>query len=193
MNVVRFLAVATVAGQVLAVALAALLVLGLLQRRSPRSVARRLAGRVSDVALPVAALVAVTGMLGSLYLSEVMHLPPCLLCWWQRILLYPQTAVLGVGAWFRDRSATRYSLVLSLLGVGVAAYHVLLQAGAGIFTPCGGGELISCTSVQVLEFGYVTIPVMSLTAFVLVTLLSAVKLVRWNDGASDESGERRGA
>jgi len=190
----RFLATATIAGQVAAVGLLALLVAALLARRSPSSRVRVLAQRLSTVSLQAAGLVVLGGVFGSLYLSDVMHLPPCLLCWWQRLLLYPQALVLGIGIWFRDRHAARYTLALSLVGAGVAIYHILLQTGVGLLAPCGGGELVSCTSIQILEYGYITIPVMSLTAFALVSLLSLFTLVRWNGagsgGLSDASAQR---
>jgi disulfide bond formation protein DsbB len=187
MSATRFLATATIAGQIAAIGLLAFFVAALIARRNPASRVRQFAQRLSAVGLQAAGLVVLGGVFGSLYLSEVMHLPPCVLCWWQRLLLYPQALVLGIGVWFRDRDAARYSLALSLVGVGVAIYHIMLQTGVGLLAPCGGGELVSCTSIQVLEYGYVTIPVMSLTAFALVSLLSLFTLVRWNGADSSDA------
>ncbi|MFO0702817.1 MAG: disulfide bond formation protein B [Candidatus Andersenbacteria bacterium] len=134
--------------------------------------------------MPLAAFTAFAATFGSLYLSEGAHLEPCLLCWWQRVLMYPQAVILGLAAWRRERTALLYSLWLSVIGAGVAIYHIALQSGLGLLAPCGGGALVSCTTIQVQEFGYVTIPVMSLTGFGLLVLLAIFGLVRWPAAAT---------
>jgi disulfide bond formation protein DsbB len=63
---------------------------------------------------------------GSLFLSEVIGWTPCVLCWYQRILMYPLTVILAVGIWRRDRGVYLYVLPLSILGVGTSLYHYLL-------------------------------------------------------------------
>ncbi|MGQ4555196.1 disulfide bond formation protein B [Halobellus sp. GM3] len=123
--------------------------------------------------LGLATLVAFVGTAGSLYFSLGLGLVPCELCWYQRILLYPLTVVLGV-ATLEDRpTVVRTVLPLSGLGLVVAAYHVLLQIDPVIGSTCsvGGG----CAAVLYpMAGGLLTIPRLSLLAFVLVTGLSAV-------------------
>jgi disulfide bond formation protein DsbB len=139
------------------------------------------------VVLAAATLVAATATAGSLYFSLGLGLVPCELCWYQRILMYPLVVVLGVAA-VDDRAAVyRTVLPLSVAGAAVASYHVYLQVAPSAGSGCtiGGG----CSAVQYAMFdGLVTIPRLSLVAFVLVTLLTASVAVgredEWNPEAS---------
>ena len=123
--------------------------------------------RSIDTRLSLAAgtLVAAVATAGSLYLSLGLGLIPCELCWYQRILMYPLVVVLGVAALEDRPSVVRTVLPLSLLGIGVAAYHSILQVTADQ-TTCTVG---SCGSIQYQVLG-LTIPNLSLLAFVLVSL-----------------------
>jgi len=107
---------------------------------------------------------------GSLFFSEVMQLPPCLLCWYQRILMYPLVIVLTVGILLRDKRMKYYALPLSLLGLSISIYHNLLYYGIipESLAPCTMG--ISCTTRQIEWLGFITIPLMALTAFIVITL-----------------------
>lgn len=108
-------------------------------------------------------------MLGSLYFSEIMKLPPCVLCWYQRILMYPLVAILAVGILERNKRIYRYVLPLSITGLIIAVYHNLLyyKILPESIQPCTAG--ISCTTRQIEWFGFITIPLMSLTAFAIIT------------------------
>lgn len=114
--------------------------------------------------------VALVATVGSLFFSEVMLLPPCVLCWYQRIAMYPLVVILGVGIILGDRRVKFYALPVCLGGLVVAVYHNLLYYGIlpESIAPCTQG--ISCTSVQLEWLGFITIPLLSLTAFVLITL-----------------------
>lgn len=116
------------------------------------------------------ALVAAVATAGSLYLSLGMGLIPCELCWYQRILMYPLVVVFGVAV-VEGRSAVyRTVLPLSILGASIAAYHSWLQiAGSGLQCGVGGG----CGAVLLRVFG-LTIPNLSLIAFLLVTVTAVV-------------------
>lgn len=107
---------------------------------------------------------------GSLFFSEVMQLPPCVLCWYQRIAMYPLAAILTVGILSRDSHVRRYVLPLALIGLTIAVYHNLLYYGIlpESITPCTAG--VSCTSRQIEWLGFITIPLMSLTAFTIIIL-----------------------
>ena len=128
---------------------------------------------VSDRAWTVlfgAWLTATLATLGSLFFSEVMRLPPCLLCWYQRILMYPLVVVFTVGLLTRDLHVARYAWPLAIGGFGVAVYHNLLYYHLipESIAPCTTG--VSCTDRQIEWLGFITIPLLSLTAFTLVIL-----------------------
>lgn len=106
---------------------------------------------------------------GSLYFSEVMRLPPCVLCWYQRIAMYPLVVVLAVAIVLRETRLRAYALPLSLTGLAISAYHNLLYYGVipeGISTCMAG---VSCTARQIEWFGFVTIPLMALIAFSVIS------------------------
>jgi disulfide bond formation protein DsbB len=121
---------------------------------------------------PIALLSAWTATLGSLYMSEVLGWIPCLLCWYQRILMYPLAVILLVGLLRRDRGLHWYVLPLSIGGIVVSLYHYLL-----IMTnwfpppPCNTG--VPCT-VDYINFvgplSFVKVPFLALTAFIIITL-----------------------
>ena len=109
--------------------------------------------------------------LGSLFLSEVMGHLPCLLCWYQRICMYPLVLILPAGLFPFDRNIVRYALPLSVAGTLISIFHLLLAAGyiPESIKPCVQG--IPCSEVQVVWFGFVTIPLLSVASFLLITAL----------------------
>lgn len=120
--------------------------------------------------LLLAAWLLVTGAsLGSLFFSEVMDLAPCSLCWYQRVFMFPLVIVLFMGLFPFDSKVARYALPLSAAGTLVALYHVLVQSGVvpESATPCSKG--VSCADVDLLVFGFASIPMLSLLAFGAVT------------------------
>lgn len=123
-----------------------------------------------DFLLYAAWAVALLATVGSLFFSEVMGLPPCVLCWYQRIAMYPLVPVIATGILVRDRRVRAYALPLALAGLAVSVYHNLLYYGVipETLTPCSEGA--SCTERQIEWFGFVTIPLMGLASFVAVAL-----------------------
>lgn len=111
--------------------------------------------------------VAAIATVGSLYFSEVMGFPPCGLCWYQRVFMYPLVVVLGVAALEENASVWTTALPLSGLGLVTAVYHVVFQATATPGTQCTIGS--GCGAVYWEGLGIFTIPRLSLLAFVLVT------------------------
>ena len=116
-------------------------------------------------------MVALAGALGSLFFGEVMKLPPCTLCWYQRICLFPLVSVLAVGIGLRDLLLGIYAAPLVLAGLGIALYHNGVQAGLipETLTPCTGTS--SCGEKQLELMGFITIPMLSASAFAAVGLL----------------------
>jgi len=130
----------------------------------------------SPIGLWLAFAVAATATAGSLYFSEIGHLVPCTLCWYQRIAMYPLALVLGIAAWRDDVGVRRYAIPLAGVGAVVSAYHVALQRLPGL--PSGACSLDTpCSAIELERFGFVTIPVMALIGFgsiiVVLTLLTA--------------------
>jgi disulfide bond formation protein DsbB len=113
---------------------------------------------------------ALLATLGSLFFSEVLLLPPCALCWYQRIFMYPLVAILTVGILLRDPRLKYYVLPLSVIGLGISIYHNLLYYGfiAESLGPCMLG--VSCTTRQIEWMGFISIPLLALTAFTVITL-----------------------
>jgi disulfide bond formation protein DsbB len=113
---------------------------------------------------------ALIATLGSLYFSEIRHFTPCVLCWYQRILMYPLVLIIAVGILKKDKQVYQYVFPLSLIGFGIAFYHVLLQNGIlpESIAPCVLGA--SCIQKHVGYFGFITIPLLSLTAFAVINI-----------------------
>ena len=155
-----FLAILAVVAQTIVVLAAVLAV-----------VARRWLGPVRDtmtgMGVPFALVVAAIATSGSLYFSEIAHFVPCRLCWWQRYAMYPLVPILLL-AWLRPTwRLWRLAAPMALVGTAIAAYHVVIERWPTLeVTSCSRTN--PCTIRWVEEFGYVTIPVMSLSAFVLI-------------------------
>jgi len=110
-------------------------------------------------------LVASISTLGSLFFSYVMGFAPCVLCWYQRIFLFPLVILLALGLFPLDKSVVKYALPLAAAGWLTAVYHNLLYAGIipESIQPCSRG--VSCTEEYIKLFGFVSIPLLSLLSF----------------------------
>jgi disulfide bond formation protein DsbB len=115
--------------------------------------------------LGLAWLAAATATLGSLYFSEIVGFVPCLLCWYQRIAMYPLVVVLGVAALTRDARVWRYVLPIVTLGVLISSYHVLIQFRPALDVVACSAD-VPCTARYLAVFGFVSIPVMASGGFV---------------------------
>lgn len=109
--------------------------------------------------------------LGSLFLSDVMMFPPCTLCWYQRIFMYPLLLILLVGLLTNDKNILRYTTPFVGLGWLFAVYHNLLQYNIipETASPCSQG--VPCSAKYMEVFGFITIPMLSLLAFSLLAVL----------------------
>lgn len=128
---------------------------------------------VGDQALSLAFVVAAVATAGSLYFSEVAHFPPCSLCWYQRICMYPLVPLLGIAAWRRDTGIRLYAAALAGIGALVSTYHVVLERYPTLeSSACDPTN--PCTLIWVRRFGYLTIPAMALSGFAVILTLLAV-------------------
>lgn len=168
--IINFTTISVVALQVFAVVLALAL---LLRRRVV--LADRLITSLAPAALGIATVVALAATFGSLFLSSVAGFPPCDLCWWQRIFMYSSAVILSYALITRQRVLVRATTPLLVLGGLVALYHTYLQAvpTTNLALPCDENG-ISCGTRYIYAFGYLSIPLMALTVFVLILLLYRV-------------------
>jgi disulfide bond formation protein DsbB len=159
----------------------ATIVLAVMHRRNPDSTAGYLFDDVRRNAVWFAFPVALVTTLGSLYLSQIAHFVPCPLCWYQRICMYPLFVALLVGGLRRDREVWAYVLPPALVGAVIAIYHTQLQAFPKQAHFCTIGA-DSCLTRWVWEFGFVSIPFMSLAAFTfIITMMLVVRSDRSDD------------
>ncbi|MEM1206930.1 MAG: disulfide bond formation protein B [Acidobacteriota bacterium] len=115
--------------------------------------------------------VAAAGTAGSLFFSEVMELPPCVLCWYQRICLFPLVVILARALFPLDTRVVRYALPIAVLGWLTAGYHNLIYLGVvpENLQPCSRG--VPCSQESATWFGFLSIPLLSLLGFTLITVL----------------------
>lgn len=115
--------------------------------------------------------VATVATAGSLWFSEGADFIPCRLCWFQRIAMYPLVIVLLVGAILKDRRAFWYAIPFPLIGMLISAYHVYIEVNPESESQGCKTSGAPCSTKWIDEFGYMTIPVLAGSAFVLIALL----------------------
>lgn len=135
-----------------------------------RSEEERRRSPLGSYLLYLAWVVSVVATLGSLYFSEIRGFIPCELCWYQRILMYPLSVILGIAAYHNDLRIKKYVLPFSIIGTCVSLYHYMLQKvpGFALARPCVQG--VPCDAMYINWFGFITIPFLALVAFILITI-----------------------
>lgn len=147
-------------------------------------------------------LTSLVAMLGSLYFSTfgdpVVNLAngalftmghglvPCDLCWYARILMYPIVPISYIGIAKGDKRFTDYVLPLAVLGVALDTYHYAIQKlPIETFFTCSSA--VPCNALQVNYFGFITIPLLALTAFTVITVLCVLNM--WINKQASKSHE----
>ena len=167
----NLLSLGTIAGDVIVVFLFAIILTPL----SEHGWGKKVDAFVGKRAMLLSFLVTLGAVAGSLFYSEYAHFAPCELCWIQRGLLYTQCVILFLALLAQKEERVRKfqnltqkaCLALSAIGFPIAAYHMYLQFGGGALVPCSAYGP-SCQYVYFINYGYITIPTMSLTAFALI-------------------------
>ncbi|KPB00066.1 hypothetical protein SU32_15930 [Ahrensia marina] len=121
-------------------------------------------------------LVALVASLAALFIGEVLGQTPCNLCWFQRVFMLPLPIILGIAVWKSDWEIWRYCFPLSIIGLLVALYHLLLYAGIlpMPIVPCKASGP-SCIGNSMLVFS-IPLPGLAVVAFALIsTLLLALR------------------
>ena len=109
--------------------------------------------------------------LASLFLSEVMGVPICKLCWYQRTAMYPLILILAIGLFPYDPKVVRIGGAMAVVGWLIALFHVLLVAGIipKTMQPCVQG--IPCSETYISLLGFLNLPLLSLFTFSLIGVL----------------------
>lgn len=128
----------------------------------------------------VAWLIAAVSTMTSLFFSEIMHLEPCVLCWYQRICIFPLAIILLIGLFPLDKKIIKYALPFAVIGLGFTLYHIALFYGfipEGL-KPCSKG--IPCDDDSMVLFGFLPIPLLSVVAFsaIIALLLTAKSRIK---------------
>lgn len=159
----------------------------LISRASPAAGERwaRLRDGITPFALQVAWIVAVLATFGSLYLQFGEQLNPCEFCWFQRICMYPLSLLLGIAAFRGDiQVAKRYFMGLAVVGAGLAVYHYQLERVPGEPTVCGNA--VPCNVAVINVFGFISVPFLSMAAFLLITALLLMARSRGDEYDDEE-------
>lgn len=122
-------------------------------------------------ALYIAWIIALLAVIGSLYFSEIKGFAPCVLCWFQRIAIYPLVVLIPIGIIKKDPRIADYVLSLTIVGTLISIYQNLLyyKILPESISPCSAG--VSCTTKYVEYFGFLTIPLLSLITLITITVL----------------------
>ncbi len=128
-------------------------------------------------------VVSLTATMGSLFFSEIRGYEPCELCWIQRILMYPLVLILGVAYVQKNARIAVTTAIFSVIGGAISLYHYGLQKVSFLSENAPACGRVSCTGEYINIFGFITIPFLALTAFVLIAITSFMLL-------KDSKGEK---
>jgi len=117
--------------------------------------------------LYLAWILSLISVAGSLFYSNYLMLPPCSLCWYQRICIFPLVLILGAGFLIKDKNVFWYAMPLTFIGWIISLYHNLLyyKIIPKPLVACSAGA--SCTEKQIEYFGFISIPLMALASLTL--------------------------
>lgn len=172
-NVILSLATLTLIGQILC-AMLALSMVGHILFSKKKNVFSKVVTFFGMNYLQFSLIVASVATAGSLFLSDIAGFNPCRLCWYQRIFMYPLVIIGGVGLIANDK-VEKYILPLSIIGFSIASYHYLMQLFPNLLE-CSE-EVAKCSTIQFASFGYITIPLMAITAFLMIILFNVSSLL----------------
>lgn len=122
---------------------------------------------IADNSSFILQVILVGSILGSMTYELVFGYAPCLLCWYQRMAIFPLAVLVFTASIRNNKLLQTQVLWIASLGFLVSLVHNIIDifpTGADI---CGAGP--SCLLRYVNVFGFVTIPLMS-----AITLLSVI-------------------
>ncbi len=143
----------------------------------PNARLHHISRKAGEHAILIGFIISFVSLVSSLFYSNVIGFQACDLCWWQRVFLYPQVILFAIAFYnekvkkISDEMVFLYSFVLSLIGGAIALFNYYGQ----MFNPDAlafcGTQGPACSRIFFVSFGYITIPMMSLTAYLVVILL----------------------
>ncbi len=136
--------------------------------------ARNFLVEVKKIAMPLAALITTTAMLGSLYFSEIVHYKPCRLCWFQRSAMYPLAIFLIIASFKQFKYAKIIATTIALVGGIISTYHWFLERIPDLDAGVCDAEL-PCEFIWFQNFGFVTLAFMAFTAFFTTIVLVTIR------------------
>ena len=110
--------------------------------------------------------------LGSLYFSEVRGFIPCDLCWYQRILMYPIVIISTIAYIQKNARIALTTAVFAVIGGSISIYHYGIQKISLLQESAPACGLVSCTGSYINWLGFITIPFLALTAFIIIAAVS---------------------
>ena len=134
---------------------------------------KKISAFVSKNILLIGFLLSMSALVSSLVYSEIIGYPPCMFCWWARIMFYPQVVLFGRGLIKKDLNILPYTLILTTIGLCITTYHSIIQIVGESPIPCTAGG-ISCVSRDVFMFGFITIPLMGVVGFAVLLISLAI-------------------
>ncbi|EOQ22336.1 hypothetical protein KQ1_05913 [Bacillus cereus BAG3O-1] len=124
--------------------------------------------------IEIAWMIATSATVISLVFSEWMKLPPCDLCWYQRMAMYPLVLILGIGMFRKDPYVSTYAFPFVCIGLLIAVYQITIQAfPTSELKMCSVG--VSCTEDYLNLFGFISIPMLSFVGFLAIIILLYIK------------------
>jgi disulfide bond formation protein DsbB len=117
-------------------------------------------------------LVSLVATLGSLYFSEIRSYEPCELCWYQRILMYPIFLITTVAYIQKNARIAVTTAVFSCIGGAISLYHYGLQKLDFLADAAPACGRVACTGQYINWLGFITIPFLAGTAFLLIAIAS---------------------
>lgn len=133
-------------------------------------------------AIQLSFLVAFGAIIGSLFYSEVVGFEACVLCWWQRVFLYPQAILFAIAWWKKDGGVFKYAVPLTLISLIIGLYQAYANMTGFSLLPCTALEG-GCSKIYVEAFGYITIPVMAVTVALYLLLIAWARKIYENRNA----------
>ncbi|GEN46099.1 disulfide oxidoreductase [Alkalibacillus haloalkaliphilus] len=119
-------------------------------------------------------IIALVATLGSLYFSEIKHFEPCLLCWYQRIIMYPLVLIYLIGIIIKDHKVFIYGIAFSIIGLLTSWYHYAIQKVTLLQDSSPSCGQVSCLAQYINWGGFITIPFLAGTAFTLILIISVI-------------------
>lgn len=118
--------------------------------------------------------ISIIATFGSLYFSEIKQYEPCELCWYQRILMYPFTVILGIAVMKKDYRISLYTMILAGIGALISTYHYLIQKVTFFTDHAAACGRVPCTGSYINWFDFITIPFLAGTAFIFIFICSYI-------------------